>query len=46
MTEETKAIVDSIEKDITYFKNIGFDVLAEKFTRDLNLIKSLAENKS
>ena len=46
MTEETQRIIVEIEKDIAYFKNIGFDVLAEKFTRDLNIIKSLTENKS
>ena len=46
MTDDIKIVVESIEKDITYFKNIGFDVLAEKFTRDLNTIKGLAENKS
>lgn len=46
MTEEIQNIIIEIEKDIRYFKNIGFDILAEKFTRDLNIIKSLAENKS
>lgn len=46
MTEETTTIITEIEKDIAYFKNLGFDTLAEKFTRDLNTIKSLAENKS
>ena len=46
MTEETTNIISDIENDITYFKNMGFDVLAEKFTRDLNIIKSLIENKS
>ena len=46
MTEEIKTVVESLEKDITYFKNIGFDIIAEKFTRDLNVIKSLTENKS
>lgn len=46
MTEELKSTIELIEKDIVYFKNIGFDILAEKFTRDLNAIKSLTENKS
>lgn len=46
MTTDTEAILKDIEKDITYFKNIGFDILAGKFTRDLNIIKSLTENKS
>lgn len=46
MTEEIKSTIELIEKDIVYFKNIGFDILAEKFTRDFNIIKSLTENKS
>ena len=46
MTEDIQNIIEEIDKDITYFKNLGFDVLAEKFTRDLNAIKSLTENKS
>lgn len=46
MTEEIQNIITEIDKDITYFKNLGFDTLAEKFTRDLNVIKSLTENKS
>lgn len=46
MTEEIQSIITEIDKDVTYFKNLGFDILAEKFTRDLNMIKSLAENKS
>lgn len=46
MTQEIKCTIELIEKDVVYFKNIGFDILAEKFTRDLNIIKSLTENKS
>ena len=46
MTEEIKCTIELIEKDIVYFKNIEFDILAEKFARDLNVIKSLTENKS
>ena len=46
MTEDIQNIIAEIDKDVTYFKNLGFDTLAEKFTRDLNMIKSLAENKS
>lgn len=46
MTEETQRIITEVEKDIIYFKAVGFDTLAEKFTRDLNIIKSLTENKS
>lgn len=45
MTEETTNIINDIEKDITYFKNMGFDVLAEKFKRDLNTIKGLTEKE-
>ena len=39
-------IITEIDKDITYFKNLGFDHLAEKFERDLNVIKELTQNKS
>jgi hypothetical protein len=46
MTEEIQNIITEIDRDIRYFKNLGFDILAEKFTRDLNVIKSLTENKS
>lgn len=45
MTEDMKKIIEDIEKDVVYFTNIGFDHLAEKFKRDLNIIKSLADNK-
>lgn len=40
MTEQTQ-IIEEIEKDIVYFKNLGFEHLASKFERDLNYIKSL-----
>lgn len=46
MTEETQRTITEIEKDVAYFKAVGFDTIAEKFTRDLNIIKSLTENKS
>lgn len=48
MTDELRQMAQNtiveLEKDITYFTNIGFVTLAEKFTRDLNIIKSLVEN--
>ncbi len=34
-------LIPEIEKDITYFGNIGFDHLKDKFIRDLEAIKSL-----
>ena len=42
MTEEIQNVISEIEKDINYFKNIGFDNLVAKFERDLKAIKSLA----
>lgn len=39
--EEIEKIIPNIEFDITYFNNIGFEHLRDKFTRDLNAIKSL-----
>lgn len=41
MTEEVTNIINEIEKDVIYFKNLGFDNLAAKFERDLKTIKSL-----
>ena len=41
MTEEITNIINEIEKDVIYFKNLGFDNLATKFERDLKTIKSL-----
>lgn len=47
MTEELKSKVDvvitELEKDITYFNNLGFTNLTEKFKRDLDIIKSLVQ---
>ena len=37
------SIIEDIEKDITYFKNLGFDNLATKFERDLSEIKRLID---
>ena len=45
MNEEISKIIEDIEKDITYFKNMGFDHLSEKFQRDLDIIKGLASSK-
>lgn len=39
-------IIKELEQDIQYFKNLGFDNLAKKFQRDLEIINSLAQNKS
>lgn len=36
-------IIEELEKDINYFKNIGFDNIAAKFERDLSEIKRLTE---
>lgn len=36
-------IIEEIEKDISYFRNLGFDTLATKFERDLSEIKRLTE---
>ena len=41
MIEET---IQEIEKDITYFNNLGFVNLAQKFERDLKLINSLRKD--
>lgn len=47
MNEELKIKVDSViaelEKDITYFKALGFDHLESKFKRDLDIIRSLVQ---
>lgn len=45
MIEDTYKVIEEIENDVVYFTNMGFDHLAEKFNRDLNIIKSLADNK-
>ena len=45
MIEDIHKVIEEIENDVVYFTNIGFDYLAEKFKRDLNIIKSLADNK-
>lgn len=39
--DEVSRIIPEIEQDITYFNNIGFEHLADKFIRDLKCIKSL-----
>lgn len=43
MTEEVKQIITALEQDILYFKSLEFSILAEKFTRDLNIIKDLSQ---
>lgn len=39
--EERDVLIQDIEKDIIYFTNLGFEVLAGKFKRDLDIIQSL-----
>lgn len=34
-------IIEELNKDITYFKNLGFDNLASKFERDLSEIQKV-----
>ena len=34
-------ILEQIEKDIQYFKNLGFTELVKKFQRDADYIRSL-----
>ena len=41
MTEDITQTLTEIEKDITYFKNLGFEHLVEKFERDKRAIQSL-----
>ena len=42
--EAIEKLIPEIEQDITYFENIGFVHLKDKFNRDLNIIKSLLEH--
>ena len=45
MTEtDLSTSLTEIEKDIEYFKNLGFTVLSEKFKRDLTIIKELLKD--
>lgn len=37
-------ILDEIEKDIEYFKKLGFVELAKKFQRDADYIRSVTKN--
>lgn len=46
MSAEIIQKTQEIEEDIAYFKEIGFDHLAEKFECCLNIIKSLVENNN
>ena len=47
MTEELKSkadiVIAELEKDIIYFTNLDFTNLADKFKRDLDIIKSLVQ---
>ena len=41
MTTNINTTIEELEKDITYFTNLGFNQLVEKFKRDLTAIKEL-----
>ena len=41
MDEKLNEVIAEIESDITYFERINFNTLADKFRRDLTVIKSL-----
>ena len=41
--KEVQKTINEIEADIAYFEKLDFQILASKFTRDLNLIKKLLE---
>jgi hypothetical protein len=41
LQEIERTLIPELEKDIIYFGNIGFEHLKDKFSRDLEAIKSL-----
>lgn len=43
MTEKEQTVIEELQADITYFQNVGFVHLADKFKRDLELIKDLVK---
>lgn len=43
LTDKEQSVIKELETDITYFKNVGFDTLASKFQRDLDIIKGLVK---
>lgn len=43
MTEKEQTVIEELQADITYFQNVGFVNLADKFKRDLELIKDLVK---
>ena len=38
-------IIEELKKDIEYFKSLGFDELANKFSRDLHFIEKLSKKR-
>ena len=44
--EDIKIIEDRLEKDIVYFENIGFPILASKFKEDLSTIRYLKNKEN
>ena len=44
-TDEIKALLEEIEHDYNYYNNLGFEILAAKFKRDIDLINKLIEEK-
>ena len=44
MDKTIEEVIKELELDITYFTNLGFENLANKFRRDLNAIKGLTSN--
>ena len=46
MTLDISTVISELEREIIYFKNLGFDTLAVKFERDLTAIKQLLQNNN
>ena len=46
MTLDISTVISELEREIIYFKNLGFDNLAIKFERDLTAIKQLLQNNN
>lgn len=42
--EELDKYIEDIEHDFLYYKNMGFDILASKFERDLLIAKQLRKS--
>ena len=46
ITDELKAALEEIEHDYRYYKNMGFEILAAKFKRDIDIINKLIEENN